>query len=95
MERDSHAETIACDSHSEQEREKESAGGRSSVVYSQMAKDSHADPIVCGSNCIIMHFTGKEFDVSPYTDTYEAIKSVPILKAATACDNPETSIYYN
>ena len=28
--------------------------------------------------------------MSPYTDTYEAIKSVPIVKAATAYDNPET-----
>ena len=29
--------------------------------------------------------------MSPYTDTYEAIKSVPInLRATTACDNPGT-----
>jgi hypothetical protein len=62
----------------------------SSVVQSQMELDSHADTIVCGSNCIIMHYTGKECDVSPYTDAYEAIKSVPIVQAATAYDNPET-----
>ena len=66
------------------------AQGRTSVVYSQMELDSHADTIVCGSNCTIMHFTGKECDVSPYTDTYEAIKSVPIVQAGTAYDNPET-----
>ena len=53
-------------------------------------KWTHADTIVCGLNCIIMHFTGKECNVSPYTDTYEAIKSVPIVQAATAYDNPET-----
>jgi hypothetical protein len=59
------------------------------VVVSQLELDSHADTIVCGSNCTIIHFTGKECDVSPYTETYEAIKSVPIIQAATAYDNPE------
>jgi hypothetical protein len=72
-------------------KRKVSAQGRgTSTVYSQMELDSHADTIVCGSNCSIMFFTGKECDVSPYTDTYEAIKSVPIVQAATAYDNPET-----
>jgi hypothetical protein len=64
--------------------------GRALVIYSELELDSHADTIVCGSNCTIMHFTGKECDVSPYTDTYEAIKSVPIVQAATAYDNPDT-----
>jgi hypothetical protein len=52
--------------------------------------DSHADTIVCGSNCSIIHFTDKVCDVSPYTDTCEAIKSVPIVQAATAFDHPDT-----
>jgi hypothetical protein len=59
-------------------------------VYSQMEMDSHADTIVCGSNCTIIHFTGKECDVSPYTEEYEPIKQVPIVQAATAYDNPDT-----
>jgi hypothetical protein len=37
-----------------------------------------------------MHYTGKECDVSPYTDEYESIKSVPIVQAATAYNVPET-----
>jgi hypothetical protein len=37
-----------------------------------------------------MHYTGKECDVSPYTEAYEAIKSVPIVQAATAYDNRDT-----
>ena len=32
----------------------------------------------------------KECNVSPYTDAYESIKSVSIVQAATAYDNPET-----
>jgi hypothetical protein len=65
-------------------------GRRPPIVHSQLEMDSHADTIVCGSNCLIMHYTGKECDVSPYTDAYEAIKSVPIVQASTAYDNPET-----
>jgi hypothetical protein len=59
-----------------------------------MELDSHADAVVCGSNCVIIHHTGQECDVSPYTDTYESIKSVPIVQAATAYDNPETGETY-
>ena len=52
-----------------------------------MYMDSHTDTIVCGFNCIIMHFTGKECDVAPYTDAYDIIKEVPIVQADTAYDN--------
>jgi hypothetical protein len=62
----------------------------STVVHSQLEMDSHADTIVCGSNSVIMHYTGKECDVPPYTEAYEVIKSVPILQAATAYDSTET-----
>ena len=55
-----------------------------------MDLDSHAETIVCGSDCIIMHFTGKECGVAPYTGAYETIKAVPIVQAATAYNNPET-----
>ena len=55
-----------------------------------MELDSHADKIVCGSNCTVIHFTGKVFDVTPYTDTYETINSVPIVQAATTYEIPET-----
>jgi hypothetical protein len=37
-----------------------------------------------------MYYTGKECDVSPYTEAYEAIKSVPIVQAATAYNNRDT-----
>jgi hypothetical protein len=57
-----------------------------------MELDSHADTIVAGSNCIVMHYTGKECNVSPYTDQYEDIKNVPIVQAATAYDDPETGV---
>ena len=55
-----------------------------------MEMESHADTIVCSSNCVTMNFTGKEYDVAPYTDAYETINAVPIVHAATSYGNPET-----
>ena len=46
--------------------------------------DSHADTTVFGRNFLIMNYTGRECDVMPYTDTYESVKGVPIVTAATA-----------
>ena len=60
------------------------------MVYSTMELDSNTETIVCSSNCIIMHFTGKGCDVAQYTDSYETIKAVPIVQAATSYKNIET-----
>jgi hypothetical protein len=45
--------------------------------------DSHADTIVAGRNCVVMHYTERSCDVSPYSDKYEAVKGVPVIQAAT------------
>ena len=49
-----------------------------------MELDSHADTVVLGNNCTILSYSVRGCDVSPYTDTYDAIKGVPIVKGATA-----------
>ena len=54
------------------------------TIYNQMELDSHADTAVLGRNCVILAFTGRECDVSPYNDTYQSIKGVPIVTGATA-----------
>lgn len=56
--------------------------------------DSHADSIVAGSNCVILTYSGKECDVSPYREDYETIKNVPIVTAATAWQSPITGQTY-
>ena len=38
------------------------------VVYSTLEMYLNADTIFCGSNWIILYFTGNKFDVAPYTD---------------------------
>ena len=49
--------------------------------------DSHADTCVSGANFAICEFDGMTCEVSPYTDSYESMKDVPIVGAATAWTN--------
>jgi hypothetical protein len=52
--------------------------------YSRMELDSHADTVVLGRNTVVLHYTGRECDVSHYSDTYKSITGVPIVTGATA-----------
>ena len=54
------------------------------VHHGRIELDSHADTIVLGSNFVVIHFTGREYDVSPYTDACKPIKSVKISCTGTA-----------
>ena len=45
--------------------------------------DLHADTIVAGRNCTVMHYTERSCDVAPFSDTYEPMKNIPIITAAT------------
>ena len=49
--------------------------------------DTHADTTVLGSNCIILSYTGKECEVSPYSSEYEAVWNVPVVTGATVWTN--------
>jgi len=44
--------------------------------------DSHANMAVVGSNCIIVHNTGKSAQVSPFTSDLGVLQNVPIVDAA-------------
>jgi hypothetical protein len=67
----------------------------SHATYGRMELDSHADTIVVlGSNAIIMHYTTRECDVSPYADSYDPIRNVPIVTSATAVTSQETGMTY-
>lgn len=56
--------------------------------------DSLANSIIAGSNCYIMYYTNREYDVSPYINDYAPIKNVPIVQAATAYTLPFTGQTY-
>jgi hypothetical protein len=62
------------------------------TTYGRMELDSHADTIVLGSNAIVMHYTTRECDVSPYSDAYDPIKNVPIVTGATAMTCAKTGM---
>jgi hypothetical protein len=53
-------------------------------VFGQVEMDSHADTCVLGKNFIILHSTGRECDVYPYTDSYDGIKGIQIVTGATS-----------
>jgi hypothetical protein len=52
--------------------------------------DSHADTCCAGATAHVIEYTGKTCDVSPFSKEYNAICNVPIVKAATAYDDPVT-----
>ena len=64
------------------------------VNYGRCELDSHADTIVAGSNCVILGYTGRVCDVSPYREDYESVKDVPIVQAATAWYSQHTGQTY-
>ena len=55
----------------------------SSVIFGRSELDFHADTTVLGKNSIILSFTGRECELSPYTDSYKSIKKVPIVTGDT------------
>ena len=53
-------------------------------VFGHFELDSHANACVQGPNFIVLSFTGCECDVSPYSESYDALQDVPIVTGATA-----------
>ena len=52
-------------------------------VHGRVELDSHANTTVLGSNCMVLAYTGKECEVSPYADEYDAIRNVPVVTGST------------
>ena len=56
--------------------------------------DTHADPTVLGSNCVVLSYTGKECEVSPYSSQYEAVQNVPVVMGAMVWTNAADGMAY-
>ena len=67
---------------------------KKSGSYGRMELDSHADTIVAGSNCVLLAYTGRECDVTPYDSSYEPARGIPIVHAATAWQSQHTGQTY-
>ena len=59
-------------------------GATNTIKHGILELDNHVDTILFGQGFILLSETGRECDVSTYTDEYEAIKNVPLVSAATA-----------
>ena len=46
--------------------------------------ESHADTTVLGCKCLILTYTDKEYEVSPYSDKYESIQHMLVVNGAIA-----------
>ena len=67
---------------------------KTATIYGRCELDSHADTIVAGSNCVVINYTGKVCDVSPYRDDYTPVSNIPIVTAATAWQSLHTGETY-
>ena len=56
--------------------------------------DTHADMTVLGLNCVVLSYTGKECEVSPYSSEYEAVQNVPVVTGATVWTNATDGMAY-
>ena len=76
-------------------RKKHKPGVNTSLPsHGRIELDSHADTFVLGSNCVVLHHTGKVCEVSPYTDEYDAITDVPVVRGATLWTDQHTNNEY-
>ena len=56
--------------------------------------DSNADTCCAGSNFIVLSLTRRTADVYPYNSSYDPVCNVPIVTAATAFDDKDSSSTY-
>ena len=65
-----------------------------STLHGHIKLDTHADTTVLGSNCVVLSYTGKECEVSPYSSQYEAVQNDPVVTEATVWTNAADGTAY-
>ena len=63
-------------------------------VESRSELDSHANMIVFGKSCFVIHKTGRYADVNAFSPDIETLKKIPIVDAAVTYDCPYTMKTY-
>ena len=64
------------------------------IYHGKCEMDSHADTIVAGKNCVVLNYTGKECDVSAFSDNCGTIENVLLARVATAWQSADTAQTY-
>ena len=67
---------------------------RQPTSHGHIELDTHADMAVLGSNCVVLSYTGKECEVSPYSSDYEAVWNIPVVTGATVWTNTTDGTAY-
>ena len=65
-----------------------------STSHGRIELDTHADTTVLGSNCVVLSYTGKECEVSPYSSQYEVVQNDPAVTGATVWTNAADGTAY-
>mmetsp|Transcript_16579 Transcript_16579/g.25067 ORF Transcript_16579/g.25067 Transcript_16579/m.25067 type:complete len:243 (-) Transcript_16579:3911-4639(-) len=63
------------------------------IFDGRVEMDTHADTFVAGRNCLLMHYTERVCDVSPYSEEYKAKTNVPIVQVATGYTSADGKRY--
>jgi hypothetical protein len=58
--------------------------------FGQLEMDTHADTFVLGINFIVLEYSGRVCDVYLYSQEYDTVKDVPIVRGATAVQDQDT-----
>ena len=53
-----------------------------------MESDTHADTTAVGKNSLVLNFRDQRCTVTPFADSHQPMKDVPVETAAAAWDNP-------
>ena len=65
-----------------------------STLHGRIELDTHADTTVLGLNCVVLSYTGKAYEVSPYSSQYEVVQNVPVVTGATVWTNAADGTAY-
>ena len=65
-----------------------------STLHGRFELDTHDDKTVLGLNCVVLSYTGKECEVSPYSSEYEAVRNVPVVTETTVWTNTTDGMAY-
>jgi hypothetical protein len=69
---------------------KHEVGSPTAGIHARLEIDNHADTHALGSNCTVIHWTGRSCNVSAFSEHYQPMKDVEIVTGATAYDDPIT-----
>ena len=62
-------------------------------TYATTESDTNADTCCLGVNSIPMEYTNQTADTYPYSDAYDPIENVPVVRGSTVYDQPNGNKY--